>query len=402
MRQQRPHWDELSRLFKPGPGKRPPVLAGRDDELAEIREAAVMLPRGQPPESDVVLIGPRGNGKTALLRTFERDFEGQSVDVVEILPALIPNVESLARHLLDKGTPSHVKPVAKARLGLGTIASVEVGTTADVTVGADLVRSLADKVMKRCANRPMLVMVDEAHTLDPTVVKALLTVSQKVQSKGPFMVVLAGTPGLRDMLREADVTFWNRSTVLSVGRLRSDATEQAIFEPMRNHGVSCHVDAVQMVVEDSHGYPYFAQLWGRALCRSAARRHNDNVRPADVAEAFETVDEIRTGYYADRVDEMYQSWTHDAACAIAREFERRDRTNFAGLVKCVADASESGDMDEAKRQVNTLTDFGYVWRPHRKSPNEWEPGIPSLMSALLRWADEVQVPTSPEQGGHGR
>ena len=399
MRDPQVKWDELPRLFKPGPGKRPPMLAGRSSELTKLREAAGMLPRGQPPESDVVLIGPRGNGKTALLRTVERDFEDQKVDIVEILPALIPNVEALARHLLDRGPPTHVEPMAKARMGLGPIASVEVGATAEVTVGADLVRSLADEVWKRCAaGRPMVVMVDEAHTLDPTVMKALLTVSQKAQTKAPFMVVLAGTPGLRDALTVADTAFWNRSTVLGVDRLHSEAVEQAIFEPLRDHGVMCDTDATLMVVEDCQGYPYFAQLWGRALCRSVERRHSLVVTSRDVSESIETVNEIRTGYYADRVDEMYETWTHDAACAIAREFERCDRINLAGLVKCVANASESGDMEAAKRQVNILTDFGYVWRAPQKSPNEWEPGIPSLMSALQEWADEVLVPMRKPQG----
>ena len=54
--------------FKPGFGKTPPELAGRDYEMATITEALDELGARACPAANIALIGPRGNGKTALLR----------------------------------------------------------------------------------------------------------------------------------------------------------------------------------------------------------------------------------------------------------------------------------------------------------------------------------------------
>ena len=57
--------------FTPGAGHPPPVLAGRDEEKAAIRMALDRLKAGLSPAQNIALIGPRGNGKTVLLRWVE-------------------------------------------------------------------------------------------------------------------------------------------------------------------------------------------------------------------------------------------------------------------------------------------------------------------------------------------
>ena len=54
--------------FRPGAGKAPPEMAGRDDEMAVITEALDDLGAGSDPVANIALIGPRGNGKTVLLK----------------------------------------------------------------------------------------------------------------------------------------------------------------------------------------------------------------------------------------------------------------------------------------------------------------------------------------------
>ena len=54
--------------FKPGFGKVPPEFAGRDDEMAVIAETLDDLGARSCPAANIALIGPRGNGKTSLLR----------------------------------------------------------------------------------------------------------------------------------------------------------------------------------------------------------------------------------------------------------------------------------------------------------------------------------------------
>ena len=52
------------RVFAPGDGAAPPELAGRGAQQAVLSRCLVALVRGSAPPHNVVLLGPRGNGKT--------------------------------------------------------------------------------------------------------------------------------------------------------------------------------------------------------------------------------------------------------------------------------------------------------------------------------------------------
>ena len=54
--------------FTPGAGISPPVLAGREKEKDRIASALDNLEAGLKTTENIALIGPRGNGKTVLLR----------------------------------------------------------------------------------------------------------------------------------------------------------------------------------------------------------------------------------------------------------------------------------------------------------------------------------------------
>ena len=55
-----------------------------------------------------------------------------------------------------------------------------------------------------------MVLLDEAHTLDLDVGSALFNASQRVRAEAPFLLVLAGTPGLPAHLNAMGVSFWDR------------------------------------------------------------------------------------------------------------------------------------------------------------------------------------------------
>ena len=76
-------WNTLTRLFRPGAGDQPPRLAGRGPALKDLDILLGDLTEdGQNPPRDAALVGPRGNGKTALLDAFRRRCAG--VDVVSL------------------------------------------------------------------------------------------------------------------------------------------------------------------------------------------------------------------------------------------------------------------------------------------------------------------------------
>ena len=89
--------------FQPGPGRMPPFLAGRETEKQLFEGLLQRLRSGKPPPSELILYGPRGNGKTVLLRWLrEAAAQRPPVDAVALLPSGIPDVAGLATRLLPK------------------------------------------------------------------------------------------------------------------------------------------------------------------------------------------------------------------------------------------------------------------------------------------------------------
>ena len=108
-------------LFRPGSGDRPPHLAGREREIMAVAPMEADLRGRRAPSADIVLHGPRGNGKTVLLDEIGGRLRQAGADVVQATPAdklasvaalasaLVPEDGWLAalRRLVDgTGTPS--------------------------------------------------------------------------------------------------------------------------------------------------------------------------------------------------------------------------------------------------------------------------------------------------------
>ena len=113
---------------------------------------------------------------------------------------------------------------------------------------------------------------DEAQNLSDNATKdqfplsVLLDVFQSIQKKGiPFMLLLTGLPTLFPKLVDARTYSERMFRVVMLGRLSDDESREAILKPieMANCPVKFDENAVQIVTEESGGYPYFVQF----ICR---------------------------------------------------------------------------------------------------------------------------------------
>ena len=105
--------------FVPGRGVLPPFLAGRDSEQHELMRLLAYVQAGRGAPREAVLSGPRGNGKTVLLRWLEREIEAAGkVDVVWRTPSDLPSLDALATALV---------PPARFRSLLPDTLSVSIG-----------------------------------------------------------------------------------------------------------------------------------------------------------------------------------------------------------------------------------------------------------------------------------
>ena len=406
-------------LFQPGQGA-PPYLAGREDELRRLDTLFLPLRRALKKESvtrkvprDAVLIGPRGNGKTALLHTFGDACQAAGADVFRSSPAFLPDLRTLGRWLLapsgsttDTDTPWHdalskvTKWVRKKRWlpRLSKPRSLEVP-------GLFLAKweqaseqepyQLAEWLERQCAECPRVVLVDEAHTLDLEVGRALLNVSQLVRNAGaPFLLVLAGTPNLRQHLHKMKSTFWNRCERIGVGRLTDAAGEAALQVPLQPYAVTFKEDALVEVVAESQCYPYFIQCWGQSLCEvlaagvGAEQRSEMEIDCQVVEQARPRFDAQRTDYYQDRYQELDERTLLPAAVTVAEFLLQHDTVLERPLRERLAsqlDLSEAA----ARETMNQLRALGYLWEP--PGGKRMEAGIPSLMAYVTDY-DEPPEP----------
>ena len=375
------------RLFTPGSGATPPALTGREPEQAVLNRCLADLAGGASPPHDIVLTGPRGNGKTVLLNWFKNACEDRKLDVVALTPDEIPNRAALIAALSPRTWRSKLMP---RKVGVAAVGSVEWAASAEAP------DNLARQLSVRCRKKAVVALLDEAHTLDPEVGRTLLNASQKVRSEAPFLLVLAGTPGLPAHLGTMNASFWDRlgTGLLGIGLLSEAAAREALVEPLAAHGVGIDAGALDTVSEDSQCYPYFIQLWGEALWERRLATAATRLTSAHVAEARPDVAARMTDYYQERYRELESGGLLPAAAALAPVFRAAadatasDHEVDAALATTGADAAV---RLAAREELNRL---GYVWcPPGQLPPVTWSAGISSLMAHVLDHAK----PPAPER-----
>ena len=361
------------RLFAPGDGALPPALSGREQEQAVLSRCLSDLTGGSSPPHNVVLTGPRGNGKTVLLNWFEDACRKASVAVARVAPSRVRTEQALCNALLPASRLGRLLPVKWSITGMG---KAEWEATSPAT------HDFVERLIARCRKKPVAALVDEAHTLDLDAGQLLLNASQDVRPKAPFLLVLAGTPGLLAHLGKMNASFSDRlgSGLLGIGRLSDAATKEALMKPLAGQGVSIDADALDSVVGQSQRYAYFIQLWGEALWNQYLASGEMQLTAAHAAAAQPAVEIRTTEYYQRRYRELEAGELLPAAVALTPAFQ-------AGLDAIATDrdvdtALTATGMDAADRLAarEALNQLGYIWcPPGQLPPVVWSAGIPSLM-----------------------
>ena len=134
----------------------PPFLADRDAEQHELMRLLAYVRAGQGAPRDAVLSGPRGNGKTVLLRWLERETKAAGkVDAVWRTPSDLPSLDALATALVP---PAHFQSPLLDTLSV-SIGIGQLGWELGGNPG-----TLAELLTLRCAHRPLVILLDEAHS----------------------------------------------------------------------------------------------------------------------------------------------------------------------------------------------------------------------------------------------
>ncbi|MGN6189513.1 MAG: ATP-binding protein, partial [Conexibacter sp.] len=268
--------------YTPDAGARPPLLAGREPELEQLRSIVAQLAAGGT-EQHVLITGLRGVGKTVLLNEFERYAldAGWPAETKEIgrrssLAALVGRVAR--RALLQMSTKRRIG--GRLRRALSVLKSFEVGLPGEVSfrldVGplpgeadsGDLADDLRDVLVAMGeaaaeAECGFALIFDELQNADPDDYEALIMALHRVKQKAlPVTFVGAGLPLLPALTAEAKSYAERMFAYATLGPLSADAAREALVRPAESQGVTWQDAAVAHVLGYTEGYPYFLQEYG--------------------------------------------------------------------------------------------------------------------------------------------
>jgi len=278
--------DPVTNPFAPGAGTPPPELAGRDELRETVRIAIARVRRGLPAKS-LLMVGLRGVGKTVLLDRMRNDAEGSGILTLRVeapegrsLPAIL--APQLRQTLLRLSRNDKAKDLANRALRAlaGFAKSLKV-KYADIEVGLDfdpepgladngdlehdlqaLLESAGAAAQK--AETAMALFVDELQYVAEDELAALITALHRTaQRQLPIVLVGAGLPQLRGRMGRAKSYAERLFDFPEVGPLSPDAAKRAIAKPANDQGVEVTDEALDSIVTETHGYPYFVQEWGK-------------------------------------------------------------------------------------------------------------------------------------------
>ena len=241
-------------------------------------------------------------------------------------------------------------------------------------------RSLTSLLTLRCARRPLVLLLDEAHTLARDVGQALLNAAQIVSAEAPFLLVMAGTPGLPPHLNTLSATFWSRAEKLGIGRLDEAAATLALARPMAEQSPPLDFDPTVLarVVKESQRYPYFIQLWGAALWTVARSANAAQITDSLADSAAVEFAQQRSAYYEDRREELERQELLPVAAHLAAAFSDRATLRSSDLNSIIGEALATPSTQQVLDRRDRLSTVGYVWKPP-DAGDAWQPGIPRLM-----------------------
>lgn len=284
--------DPLLNPYRPGAGVPPPILSGREGELETISTMIGRLALGRGDRS-VVLTGLRGVGKTALLWAGE-DMAKDHGWIVQSLEsradigfrsALAERAWAALHQLEHRGAVREaVSRLAEMirRIGVrepetGLEVSLDVGSREAARLEMDLVdlfRVLGEAA--RDTGTGVLFLLDELQQAEPAALEALCAAAHELSKRElPLALLIAGLPPLRDQLFSAKTYAERLFSYRQIGPLSAAAAEAALLDPARAAADDFEVEppALDLLMAECDGYPYFIQLFGHALWQVASEPH---------------------------------------------------------------------------------------------------------------------------------
>lgn len=279
--------DPRKNPYAPGAGAKPPVLAGRDEELKSFEILLQRLERGYS-EQSMIITGLRGVGKTVLLDVFREKAESRewatvewevekssafasriSAQVRRALLQIAPKARWSARvrraAAILKSFSMTFNPEGAVTVGLEVEALAGVGDSGDLAEDlTDLFVALGTAAKEKKIG--VIFLLDEIQFLKQIEFEALIMALHKCTRRSlPLTLVGAGLPQMPRLAGEAKSYSERLFRFSQVGKLKAEDAKDALILPARSLGIEFETSAVSFIVEYTQGYPYFLQEYGKIV-----------------------------------------------------------------------------------------------------------------------------------------
>ncbi|GGH50470.1 ATP-binding protein [Microbacterium album] len=304
------------------PSDRPRVFVGREQERTRLRDRlARVIAYGEMMGPLTIVTGPRGLGKTSLLRDVADRAASDGFVVawsagIKQQPFLTDVVDRVTRALQradvgprDSRSKRRIEELGlEVNLGIAKV-SAKLGTApgaderdrpAPALLGPleDFLHETSTMIRQR-GGAGLLVVIDELHAplesrsareyapdqRAQTDAAVLLNVVQNMgaeRERYPVAVVGAGLPQTKELLTRA-ATFGERVDEMVLSGLGPEASAAVLTEPARQLGVTWEADALEAAVAGAGGYPQALQIVGSAAWEAARPENGDAISLAHVA-----------------------------------------------------------------------------------------------------------------------
>lgn len=313
--------DELTNPYRPGAGASPPALIGRDDLIDRFGVVLRRALLGRPDKS-LMPIGLRGVGKTVLLNRFSEiatleGFQTAFIEAPETKNFRLLLASKLRRVLLDLRRSKVTEAVMKAlkvlkafslQLPDGSTMTLDVEPLVGSGDSGILAEDVTDLLVAvgeaaRSCKTGFLIAIDEVQYLSEEEMGALImSIHRTAQLNLPVVLAGAGLPQLPGLAGEAKSYAERLFDYPFIGELKSDDASAALQIPAQSAGADFEGAALERIVAEARGYPYFLQEWGYHVWSLA---EGPQITLSDVnAARAKVLDQLDKNFFLVRYDRL--------------------------------------------------------------------------------------------------
>ena len=315
--------DRFKNPFTPGAGYLPPQLAGRN-EVIEDGEVVAMRTKLQRAERGLMLIGPRGVGKTVLLKCLSEHARANGIiPVISEIRNDKSDLEELAQKLKEALYTLDFKCKMKSCIQeafsvLGSFVKKFSLNIGEVGASVELRRGLGEsgnmeldlsQVLLSCARAAKVsstaigLYIDELQNLDEEAMRGIIVaLHRSAQELLPLYLIGSGLPTIRTLIGKSK-TYAERMFVYEeIGALDEDSSWAALVKPFEDNGVSVEDAAFVEMYKASAGYPFFLQECGYQVWQHAER---SPIRVDDVLAILpQVIENLDKSFFTVRFDRV--------------------------------------------------------------------------------------------------